>query len=283
MAKVLKAIEHDLGGLQVKRILPHQEKRMLGPFIFFDQMGPNDFPAGKGINVRPHPHIGLSTLTSLFEGSILHRDSLGNNLEITPGDVNWMTSGKGIVHSEREPFEVRANPHAISGLQCWVALPEHMTELEPAFVQVKKQDLPHYTHEGVMMRLIVGEAYGLSSPVKSYSPMFYLDIAASKDSKISKPHPKQETAVFPICGQVKINGTTYGPGEFILLDESDNDITMVDDGRFIMLGGDKFEQVPYLHWNFVAYSKERIEQAKADWKNGKFPTIAGDDKEFIPL
>ena len=159
MAKVLKAIEHDLGGLQVKRILPHQEKRMLGPFIFFDQMGPNDFPAGKGINVRPHPHIGLSTLTYLFEGSILHRDSLGNNLEITPGDVNWMTSGKGIVHSEREPFEVRANPHAISGLQCWVALPEHMTELEPAFVQVKKQDLPHYTHEGVMMRLIVGEAY----------------------------------------------------------------------------------------------------------------------------
>ena len=143
MTKVLKAVELDIGGLQVKRVLPHQEKKMLGPFIFFDQMGPNKFPAGRGINVRPHPHIGLSTLTYLFEGRILHRDSLGNNLEIHPGYVNWMTAGKGIVHTERETFEVRANEHAINGLQCWIALPEHMAELEPSFIHIKKHDLPH--------------------------------------------------------------------------------------------------------------------------------------------
>jgi len=283
MAKVLKAIEHDLGGLNVKRVLPHQEKRMVGPFIFFDQMGPNEFPAGQGINVRPHPHIGLSTLTYLFEGSILHRDSLGNNLEIHPGDVNWMNAGKGIVHSERETFEVRANPHSISGLQCWIALPEHMAELEPSFTHVKKHELPHSIHEGVMMRLIVGEAYGLSSPVKSYLPMFYIDVAASKDSKITKPHPTHETAIFPISGKVEVNGITYGAGEFVLLDEADSDVTMIECGRFIMLGGEKFEQVPHVHWNFVSFSKQRIEQAKDDWQNGRFPSIPGDDKEFIPL
>ena len=283
MAKLFKAREHDIGGLRVKRILPNQEKRMVGPFVFFDQMGPNDFPPGQGINVRPHPHIGLSTLTYLFTGSILNRDTLGNNLEIHPGDVNWMTAGKGIVHSERESFEVRANPHSISGLQCWVALPEQMAEIEPAFSHTKKNDLPHITHEGVMMRLVVGEAYGLSSPVKSYSPMFYIDVVASKGSVIERPNPGQEAAIFTICGEVSINGETYGANQFILLEDGDDEISLAADGRFIMLGGEQFEKVPYLHWNFVAYTKERMEQAKDDWKNGRFPTIPGDDKEFIPL
>ena len=282
MAKVLKAKEHDIGGLSVKRVLPNQEKFMVGPFIFFDQMGPNDFPAGQGINVRPHPHIGLSTLTYLFAGSILHRDSLGNNLEIEPGDVNWMTAGKGITHSERESFEVRANPHSISGLQCWVALPEHMAELEPAFSHTKKNDLPHITHEGVMMRLVVGEAYGLSSPVKTYSPMFYIDVVASEGSVIDIPNPAQETGVFTICGEVTINGETYGPNQFILFEPGDGQITLASDGRFVMLGGEKFEKTPFIHWNFVSFSKERIEQANEDWRAGRFPTIPGDDKEFIP-
>ena len=282
MAKVLKAKEHDIGGLSVKRVLPNQEKFMVGPFIFFDQIGPSDFPAGQGINVRPHPHIGLSTLTYLFSGSILHRDSLGNNLEIQPGDVNWMTAGKGITHSERESFEVRANPHSISGLQCWVALPEHMAELEPAFSHTKKNDLPYIIHEGVMMRLVVGEAYGLSSPVKSYSPMFYIDVVASNCSIIDIPNPEQETAIFTVCGEVIINGETYGENQFILLEPGDNQITLATDGRFVMLGGDKFEKIPFIQWNFVSFSKERIEQAKEDWRAGRFPTIPGDDKEFIP-
>lgn len=282
MAKVLKAKEHDIGGLSVKRVLPNQAKFMVGPYIFFDQMGPNDFPAGQGINVRPHPHIGLSTLTYLFAGSILHRDSLGNNLEIQPGDVNWMTAGKGITHSERESFEVRANPHSISGLQCWVALPEQMAELEPAFSHTKKTDLPNITHEGVMMRLVVGEAYGLSSPVKTYSPMFYIDVVASEGSVIDIPNPDQETGVFTVCGEVTINGETYGPNQFILLEPGDEQITLANDGRFVMLGGDKFEKIPFIQWNFVSFSKERIEQAKEDWRAGRFPTIPGDDKEFIP-
>ncbi|MDN3652344.1 pirin family protein [Thalassotalea ponticola] len=283
MATALTAVEHDIGGLFVKRLLPNQQKRMVGPFIFFDQMGPSTFKAGQGINVRPHPHIGLSTLTYLFDGSILHRDSLGNHLEIFPGDVNWMTAGKGIVHSERETFEVRANNHSISGLQCWIALPEAMAELEPSFNHVKKQDLPHLIHEGVMMRLVVGEAYGLSSPVKTYSPMFYIDVAASKGSTITKPHPNQETAIFVVSGRVSINGTDYSQGEFVLLDEQDNDIVVNECGRFIMLGGQKFDVVPYIHWNFVSFNKERIERAKQDWIDGKFPSIPGDNKEFIPL
>ena len=283
MAKLLEAIKHDLGGLHVQRVLPNKKKRMVGPFIFFDQMGPSDFPAGRGINVWPHPHIGLCTLTYLFEGSILHRDSLGNDLEIHPGDVNWMTAGKGIVHSERETLEVRANPHSISGLQCWIALPEHMAELEPAFAHVKKHDLPHHIFEGVMMRLIVGEAYGMSSPVKSYSPMFYIDVVANAGSTISKPHATQETAIFPISGTVEVAGIQYGAGEFVLLDDTDQELLMIESGRFIMLGGEAFEQVPHLEWNFVSFSKARIEQARDDWKNGRFPTVPGDDKEFIPL
>ena len=283
MAKILKAKEHDIGGLNVKRVLPHQEKRMVGPFIFFDQMGPNNFPAGKGINVKPHPHIGLSTLTYLFDGSILHRDSLGNNLEIYPGDVNWMTAGTGIVHSERESFEVRANPHSVSGLQCWIALPESMAELAPSFTHVKKHQLPHTTFDGVMMRLIAGEAYGLSSPVKTYSPMFYIDVIASKDSEIDIPDQSQETAIFPLYGNVIINGESFGSNEFILLEPGDSQITIAEDSRFIMFGGDKFEQVPFIHWNFVSYSKERIQQAKDDWKNRRFPAIPGDDKEFFSL
>ncbi|MBU2918104.1 pirin family protein [Psychrosphaera sp. F3M07] len=283
MAIQLKAKDHDLGGLTVKRVLPNQHKRMVGPFIFFDQMGPSTFHAGQGINVRPHPHIGLSTLTYLFEGSILHRDSLGNNLEIHPGDVNWMTSGKGIVHSERESFEVRANPHSISGLQCWIALPEAMAEIEPSFTHVNKQQLPNYLHQGVMKRLVVGEAYGMNSPVKTYWPMFFLDVIAEKGETITPPNPNQETAVMIIYGEVKINGITYIADEFVLLEPGDDLIEVSQNSRFILLGGDKFEQVPFIFWNFVAFDQQRIEQAKDDWNNGRFPTIPDDNKEFIPL
>ena len=201
MATILNATEHDLGGLMVKRVLPQAKKKMVGPFIFFDHFGPTEFEAGQGINVRPHPHIGLSTLTYLFEGKILHKDSLGNNLEIEPGDINWMTAGKGIVHSERETFEVRANSHRINGLQCWVALPHHMAELEPSFAHVKKQDLPQIIHEGVMIRLVIGEAYGLSAPVKTYSPMFYLDVVASEGSVVERPNADQETGVYSIYAE----------------------------------------------------------------------------------
>ncbi len=282
MAKELIAKEHDLGGLTVKRVLPHVEKKMVGPFIFFDHMGPTQFKAGQGINVRPHPHIGLSTLTYLFEGGILHRDSLGNHLEILPGDVNWMTAGRGIVHSERETFEVRANPHAIDGLQCWIALPEEMAELEPSFIHVKKQQLPQIIFEDVMMRLVVGEAFGLSSPVKTYSPMFYLDIAACAGSNIERPNPTQEAAVYVISGKVSVAGIEYGAGQFVLLEEQDMGFSFLAPGRVVLLGGQKFERTPHIKWNFVSFNKERIEQAVDDWRERRFPDIPDDNKEFIP-
>jgi redox-sensitive bicupin YhaK (pirin superfamily) len=256
---------------------------MVGPFIFFDHMGPTQFKAGQGINVRPHPHIGLSTLTYLFEGGILHRDSLGNHLEILPGDVNWMTAGKGIVHSERETFEVRANHHAIDGLQCWIALPEEMAELEPSFIHVKKQQLPQIIFEDVMMRLVVGEAFGLSSPVKTYSPMFYLDIAACAGSNIERPNPTQEAAVYVISGKISVADTEYGAGQFVLFEEQDMGFSFLAPGRVVMLGGQKFEKTPYLKWNFVSFNKDRIDQAVDDWRERRFPDIPGDNKEFIPF
>ncbi|NMM40592.1 pirin family protein [Pseudoalteromonas arctica] len=283
MAKILNPTTHDIGGLYVKRVLPHFDKKMVGPFIFFDRIEPNDFPIGQGVNVRPHPHIGLSTLTYLLHGSILHRDSLGNNLEIHAGDVNWMTAGKGIVHSERESFEVRASPHHIDGLQCWVALPEDMTEIEPSFCHVKKQQLPYIIHDGIMMKLVIGEAYGLSSPVNTYSPMFYVDVVGSANSQIKSPNPQQETALYIIYGSVTVGQQDYQAGDFILFDSQDTEIHFATDARFILLGGDKFTKTPYLHWNFAAYSKERLEQAKQDWQAQRFPRIPGDDKEFIPL
>lgn len=284
MAEKLEAKKHDLGGMFVKRVIPQVKKRMVGPFIFFDHMGPGDFPAGKGINVRSHPHIGLSTLTYLFTGSILHRDSLGNHQEIHPGDVNWMTAGRGIVHSERETFEVRANPHSIDGLQVWIALPKEYAELEPSFTHIKKEELPQIIHEEVMIRLVAGEAYNLSSPLKTYSPMFYLDVVAGEGSKIKRPNPGQECAIYVTCGKVEAEGEIYEAGDFVLLsDDGNDDIIAVDNTRFIMIGGEKWEEVPYIHWNFVSFSKERIEQAKEDWKNGRFPPVPGDDKEHIPL
>lgn len=283
MATRLEGIEHELGGLTVKRILPNRAKKMVGPFIFFDHMGPSSFAAGEGVNVRPHPHIGLSTLTYLFEGAILHRDSLGNNLEIEPGDVNWMTAGRGIVHSERESFETRANAHALNGLQCWVALPPRYVELEPSFSHVKKSALPVYTFEDVMIRLIVGEAWGMQSPVKTYSPMFYADIVGKAGSEVSVPDPAQETALYPISGTVQVGEEVYCPGEFVVLSEDETSVRFQECGRVIMLGGDKCEQPPHIFWNFVAYDRDRIERAKADWKAGKFPSIPGDDYEFIPL
>ncbi len=283
MAKLLQAKNHDIGGLDVKRVLPHPNKKMVGPFIFFDQMGPNTFPPGKGINVRPHPHIGLSTLTYLFSGSIHHRDSLGNNIEISPGDLNWMTSGKGIVHSERESLEVRASEHTVHGLQCWIALPKDKTEIEPSFTHTNKQLLPNLLHKNTIMRLVVGEAYGLVSPVKTHSPMFFIDVISSKDDSIAIPNPNQETAALVIYGQIAIKDQVFSAGEFVLLDNDEQRIKVLQDARFILLGGDKFDQPPLLEWNFVAYDKATIEQAKEDWRQGRFPTIAGDDRESIPL
>lgn len=282
MAKLITSHKKDLGGFSVSRIIPHIEARSIGPFVFVDHMGLAHFPAGSGINVRPHPHIGLATISYLMEGSMLHRDSLGTIQEIQPGDVNWMTAGKGIVHSERETIETRGSDHVLNGLQCWIALPEEKADMEPSFIHVNKAQLPYIHREKVLMRLIAGEAYGYTSPVKTYSPMFYLDVITEAGAVIERPCGRSQTACYVISGSVEIGDNTFEAGEFVLLDDESH-ITTLQNSRYFLLGGYALPKQPILKWNFLAYSKEKIEEAEARWKNGQFPTIPGDDREFIPL
>ncbi|MEE4245870.1 MAG: pirin family protein [Kangiellaceae bacterium] len=283
MARIISSKSKDLGGFSVTRILPQAECRMVGPFIFFDHMGPADFPAGSGINVRPHPHIGLATISYLFKGSMLHRDSLGNIQEINPGDVNWMTAGKGIVHSERETIETRGNDHHLDGIQCWIVLPEEKEEIEPSFLHIPKAHLPYIHKEKILMRLIAGEAFNRTSPVKTYSPMFYLDVIAEQGAVIERPCGDQETAIYINMGKVSIGGNEYSKGDFVVYDREDQELTVLENTRLLMLGGEGFDKAPYMDWNFVSFNKQKVEAAKARWKAGQFPDIPGDDEEFIPL
>lgn len=271
----------DLDGFQVTRVLPHAKKRMVGPFIFFDHMGPATFEVGDGIDVRPHPHIGLATLTYLFQGSILHRDSLGNNIEIFPGDVNWMTAGRGIVHSERETTEVINSRHTLDGLQCWIALPQDFAEIEPSFTQIKKCQLPHFIMEGVTARLIVGEAYNMTSPIKTYSPMFYLDVTARTGTTVDRPNPDQECAIYLLRGDVSVDNEAIKLNTLTLIDP-ESSLSIQSNARFILLGGEAWDRVPRMFWNFVSFDMERIEQAKQDWNAGRFPDIPGDNREYTP-
>jgi redox-sensitive bicupin YhaK (pirin superfamily) len=282
LAYVINSNKKDLGGFSVSRIIPNINKRSVGPFVFVDHMGPAKFERGNGINVRPHPHIGLATISYLLEGSMLHRDSLGSIQEILPGDVNWMTAGKGIVHSERETIETRRQNHVLNGLQCWIALPEEKTEMEPSFLHIKKAQLPYIHDEKILMRLIAGEAYNYTSPVKTYSPMFYLDVVTEAGAVVDRPCGKSETACYIMYGELEIGGETYSEGEFVVLDDETN-IKSISNCHYFLLGGIPMEKQPILKWNFLAYNPERIAKAEADWKAGKFPIVPGDDKEFIPL
>ncbi len=282
MAQVIQGEVKDLGGFSVTRILPNSSKAMVGPFIFIDHMGPAHFAAGEGIDVRPHPHIGLATITYMLEGGLLHRDSLGNCVEIVPGDINWMTAGRGIVHSERETIEVKSGPHALNGIQCWLALPEEKAEIAPSFTHVKKSRLPHFMRDGVLMRLIAGDAYGMASPVKTYSPMFYLDILLKAGKTIERPNRAQECAVYVINGGITLGAGRYGQGTFVLLNE-EHSISSLENSRLLLFGGEAWDKTPHLFWNFVAFSEERMEQAKDDWRESRFPVIPGDCDEYTPL
>ncbi|WP_137167204.1 pirin family protein [Salinimonas lutimaris] len=282
MATLLKSHRKDLGGFSVSRIIPNARAKSVGPFVFVDHMGPAEFVAGTGINVRPHPHIGLATISYLLQGSMLHRDSLGTIQEIHPGDVNWMTAGKGIVHSERETLETRGQDHTLNGLQCWIALPEDKADMEPGFIHVNKAHLPYIHCEKVLMRLIAGEAFGYSSPVKTYTPMFYLDIITEQGAVVARPCHESQTACYVMSGAVTIGQNTYRGGDFVILDD-EADITTQENSRYFLLGGKPLAREPILKWNFLAYSADKIAQAEQRWKNGQFPTIPGDDHEFIPL
>jgi len=277
---------HDLGdGFFVTRLLPQIARRSIGPFVFFDYFGPVDFAPGKGIDVRPHPHIGLATVTYLFEGSQMHRDTLGSVQEIKPGDVNWMTAGRGIAHSERTDDAVRAAGHRMHGIQSWVGLPLADEEAPPEFHHVGVADLPEKDEGGVTLRLIAGSAFGLTSPVKTFSPIFYADARFAPGGALHVSAEHEERAFLVIEGEVQTGDIeVHGPGAMLAL-EKDEEVTLyaASPARVMLLGGAKLEGERHIWWNFVSSSKDRIERAKQEWKDGKFGLIPGDDKEFIPL
>ncbi len=279
---------HDLGdGFFVTRLLPQIARRSIGPFVFFDYFGPVTFAPGKGIDVRPHPHIGLATITYLFDGSQMHRDTLGSVQEIKPGDVNWMTAGRGIAHSERTGDDVRAAGHRMHGIQSWIGLPQADEEAPPHFQHFGAADLPEREEKGVTLRLIAGEAFGLKSPVKTFSPIFYADARFEAGGALHYGAEHEERALLIIEGEVHIGNEEpelHGPGAMLAL-EPGEEVTLYTDApaRVMLLGGAALDGPRHIWWNFVSSSKDRIERAKQEWKDGKFGLIPGDDQEFIPL
>jgi redox-sensitive bicupin YhaK (pirin superfamily) len=276
---------HDLGGFEVHRALPAVEKQMIGPFIFFDQMGPGEFLAGTGLDVRPHPHIGLATVTYLFDGSILHRDSLGTQMPILPGDVNWMTAGSGIAHSERTETDRRAHNNPLFGIQSWAALPKAKEETQPAFVHHQADTLPMLDDAGVRLRLIAGEGWGSRSPVQTHWPLFYADATLNPGASLPLPDQHEERGVFVVQGLVDVSGTHFEAGRMLLFRSGDHLALRAgpQGARLLLLGGAVMDGPRHIFWNFVSSSRERIEQAKADWEAHRFGKVAGDEEEFIPL
>lgn len=270
-------------GFEVARILPQVERRSIGPFVFFDYFGPVDFPPGKGVDVRPHPHIGLATITYLFEGSQIHRDSLGTVQTILPGDVNWMTAGRGIVHSERTDPDARASGHRMHGIQSWVGLPRADEETAPRFQHVAKNDLPTHNADGVQLRVLAGAAFGLRAPIKVFSPIFYVHATFAAGTRLDIPTDYPERAIFVTAGTIRLGDEQYGPGTMAVL--ADGEATRIDapePAQVMLLGGAPLDGARHLWWNFVSSSKDRIEKAKADWKAQRLGRIDG-DAEFIPL
>lgn len=282
---VLLPRAHDIGGFEVRRALPARERQMVGPFIFFDQMGPGEFLAGRGLDVRPHPHIGLSTVTYLFDGEILHRDTLGSEQPIVPGDVNWMTAGRGIAHSERTDPALRAHGNRLFGIQSWVALPKHQEEAAPAFVHHPGATLPVLDADGVRLRLIAGEGWGERAPVAVSSPLFYADAALRPGAALPLPDGHEERAAYVLDGEVEVAGDRFAPGRMLVFRPGDRLVLRAGPAgaRVLLLGGAAMDGPRHLFWNFVSSSRERIEQAKEDWRAGRFGTVPGDEKEFIPL
>ncbi len=276
--------KHDLGGFHVRRALPHAKQRLVGPWIFFDHMGPAHFKPGEGINVRPHPHVNLATVTYLFEGEIFHRDSLGNAAPITPGDINLMVAGKGIVHSERQRDEIKnSDDNRLHGLQLWLALPEADEETDPEFLHYPSADIPAIEVDGIPIRIMIGSAYGAQSPVKTFADTLYLEAALQAGQTLALPNDVDERAVYVADGNVSLGSTDLDTFDMGVLNAVDGIVVKANtDSRIALIGGDQLER-RHIYWNFVSSRKERIEQAKDDWVNGRFPTVPGDDEEFIPL
>jgi len=280
---IIKPKERDLGDFTVRRVLPSSAKRTVGPFLFFDHMGPVEFKPGIGIDVRPHPHIGLATVTYLFSGEITHRDSLGYVQSILPGDVNWMTAGRGIVHSERTGDQFRTSGHNLHGLQIWVGLPKADEESAPTFFHHPSETLPQFDINGVTMRLIVGSAHGHTAPVATYSPIFYLDAQFQRGDSYIVTEEYKERAIYVLDGDVSIGSRSVTSGQMAVFAPGRTiTVTSGDAARIVVIGGEPLDGERHLYWNFVSSSKKRIEQAKQQWREQGFEKIPG-EIEFIPL
>lgn len=273
----------DIGGFSVRRTLPSMQRRLVGPFIFWDHMGPVRLEPGHGMDVRPHPHINLATVTYLFEGEIVHKDSLGSDQSIRPGDVNWMTAGRGIVHSERTGAEQRKAGAAVHGLQSWVALPTALEETEPTFEHLAGKCLPELARPGALLRVIAGTAFGVTSPVKTMSPMFCVEARLDAGAELALPEEYAERAAYVVEGVVECGGQAVQTATMAVADGGGPAVLRaLRDSRVMLLGGAPVGK-RYIWWNFVSSSEERIERAKQEWRAGAFPRVPGDDVEFIPL
>lgn len=274
----------DIGGFEVRRALPSIQRKLVGPFIFFDRMGPATFRPGEAVDVRPHPHIGLSTVTYLFDGTIRHRDSLGTEMVIAPGDINLMTAGRGIVHSERSPEELRSSTRRMSGLQTWLALPDGQEEIAPAFENIAADTMGIIDGEKARAKVLIGSFHGATSQVTQFSETLYVDVTLPANGEIEIPADTEERAIYVIDGAISVAGDRFGEDQLLVFRPGDQIVVRSDMAASIMLfGGASIGSPRHIWWNFVSSSKERIKQAKQEWKTGKFDIVPGDTEEFIPL
>ena len=284
-AAILKSHEKDLGGgFVVRRLLPSAVKQAVGPFIFFDHFGPIDVAPDANHDVRPHPHIGLATVTYLFEGAIDHRDSIGSYQRIEPGAINWMTAGRGIVHSERTPHDLAGQPHRTHGLQLWAALPKAHEEDEPSFTHTPQADIPVVPLDGAVVKVLIGTAFGQTSPVRTYMPTLYLDVALQAGKELRLEGLPAEAAIYPVSGEVLVDGVALLPHTMALLEAGAVPVVSAGGGpvQFVVIGGEPLDGHRYLFWNFVSSSKERLAQAANDWSAQRMGSVPG-ETEFIPL
>lgn len=275
----------DIGGFEVRRALPSRQRKLVGPFIFFDRMGPAVFRPGQAVDVRPHPHIGLSTVTYLFDGTIRHRDSLGTEMVIAPGDINLMTAGRGIVHSERSPEETRGTKRSMSGLQTWLALPDGKEEIAPAFENTAAARMGLVDGETARARVLIGAFHGVRSPVTQFSDTLYVDVSLDAGGAIDIPAEAEERAIYVVDGEIGVAGDRFAADQLLVFRPGDEIVVRAPDrpASFMLFGGASLGSPRHIWWNFVSSSKERIEQAKQEWKTGRFDIVPGDTEEFIPL
>ena len=273
----------DLGGFAVRRVLPSLRRRHVGPVVFFDHVGPTEFTPGTGMDVRPHPHINLATVTYLWEGVIDHRDSLGSFQAIRPGAINWMTAGRGIVHSERTPADVRSGAHRLHGIQLWVALPAEREEMAPEFHHHSAESLPRWEQAGCSLQLLAGSAFGAVSPVQVHSPLFYADAVLQAGAELELPGEYPERAAYLVQGSLSLGDQLLTEPQLLVFHPGSARLRAASEARVLLFGGTPLESPRHIWWNFVSSSPERIERAKRDWREGRFPLVPGDEQESVPL